>query len=59
MFCEDHGIRRPLSSPRNPQQNGVLERKNRIFQEMDRTILKYAKLLDVYWKGVVYILNKV
>lgn len=28
-FCENHGIMRHLSTPRTPQQNGVVERKNR------------------------------
>ena len=27
-FCEAHGIRRPMTVPRSPQQNGVAERKN-------------------------------
>ena len=27
-FCEANGIRRPLTVPRSPQQNGVVERKN-------------------------------
>ena len=28
-FCEDHGIKRLFSPTRTPQQNGVVERKNR------------------------------
>jgi len=28
-FCEKHGIIHEFSSPRTPQQNGVVERKNR------------------------------
>ena len=28
-FCNEHGIFHNLSSPRTPQQNGVVERKNR------------------------------
>jgi transposase InsO family protein len=27
IFFENHGIRRHLSTPRTPQQNGVVERK--------------------------------
>lgn len=29
VFCENHGIRRQLTIARTPQQNGVVERKNR------------------------------
>ena len=28
-FCNDFGIEHQFSSPRTPQQNGVVERKNR------------------------------
>ncbi|MDL1135892.1 transposase family protein, partial [Yersinia pestis] len=38
-YCEHHGIQRQYSAPRTPQQNGVVERKNRTVQEMARTML--------------------
>ena len=38
-FCEKHGIIHEFSSPRTPQQNGVVERKNRTLQEMARTMI--------------------
>ena len=28
-FCEDHGIKRQISAAKTPQQNGVVEMKNR------------------------------
>jgi transposase InsO family protein len=28
-FCDKHGIKREYTIPRNPQKNGVVERKNR------------------------------
>ncbi|KAL1352527.1 hypothetical protein AAHE18_06G173600 [Arachis hypogaea] len=40
MFCENRGIRHPLTVPRSPQQNGVAERKNRTILNMARTMLK-------------------
>ena len=33
-FCQAQGIRHQYSAPRTPQQNGVVERKNRTLQEM-------------------------
>ena len=39
LFCEEQGIKHELSCPRTPQQNGVVERKNRTLQEMARTML--------------------
>lgn len=38
-FCIDNGIRHEFSAPKTPQQNGVVERKNRTLQEMARTML--------------------
>ena len=43
-YCEDHGIRRPLTVPRSPQQNGVAERKNRTILNMVRSMLKSKKM---------------
>ncbi|KAH9769924.1 hypothetical protein KPL71_012193 [Citrus sinensis] len=38
-LCNDFGIEHQFSSPKTPQQNGVVERKNRSIQEMARTML--------------------
>jgi len=38
-FCEEHGIRREFSTARTPQQNGVVERINRMFQQIARAML--------------------
>jgi transposase InsO family protein len=35
-FYNEHGIKREYTIPRTPQQNGVVERKNRTVQEMAR-----------------------
>ena len=38
-FCNEHGIKKEFSAPKTPQQNGVVERKNWVIQEMARVIL--------------------
>jgi transposase InsO family protein len=62
-FCSKHGIKRKILFSRTPQQNGVVERKNRKVQEMDQTMLMDYKLTYVFWAHVVhtlvYIQNKV
>ncbi|GJU26432.1 ribonuclease H-like domain-containing protein [Tanacetum coccineum] len=43
-FCEMKGIRKEFSVARTPQQNGVVERKNRTLIEAARTMLVDSKL---------------
>ena len=38
-LCDKCGVEHNFSAPRTPQQNGVVERKNRTLAEMCRTIL--------------------
>ena len=38
-FCEKNGIKSEFSAPKTPQQNGVVERKNWVIQEMARVML--------------------
>jgi transposase InsO family protein len=40
IFCKDVGIKRELTTPYNPQQNGVAERKNRTIMEAVKTIVR-------------------
>jgi transposase InsO family protein len=42
-FLEDEGIKHEFSSPYTPQQNGVVERKNRTLLDMARTMLDEYK----------------
>ena len=44
-FCDNEGIRHELSTPKTPQQNGVVERKNRVVQEMARAMIHGKKWL--------------
>ncbi|KAH9698132.1 hypothetical protein KPL71_023896 [Citrus sinensis] len=61
-FCNDLGIEHQFSSPRTPQQNGVVERKNRSIQEMARTMLNENSLPKYFWAEAVntacYVLNR-
>ena len=47
-LCEENGIRRPMTVPRSPQQNGMVERKNRMILDMARSMLKSMKLPKEY-----------
>ena len=62
-FCELNGYNHNFSTPRNPQQNGVVERKNRNLQEMARTMLNEHSLPKYFWAEAIntacYILNRV
>ena len=42
-FCEKSGIKKEFSSPKTPRQNGVVERKNQVIQEMARVIYSTSK----------------
>jgi hypothetical protein len=48
-FCKSTGIRRELTIPHNPQQNGVTERKNRSIEETVRALLNDQGLSMFLW----------
>jgi transposase InsO family protein len=49
-----HGIKRQFFISRTPQQNGVVERKNKTIQEMDQTMLMDSKLTDIFWTHAMH-----
>jgi hypothetical protein len=61
-FCKEGGIKRELSTPYNPQQNGVAERKNRTIMEAVKAMIHDQDLLMHMWeeaaKTVVYVQKK-
>ncbi|MCO5608126.1 hypothetical protein L7F22_062332 [Adiantum nelumboides] len=61
-WCKSEGIRRQLTTPYTPSQNGVVERKNRTIMEMARAMLAHASLPRSYWaearNTAVYIQNR-
>ncbi|KAL8109877.1 hypothetical protein AgCh_025826 [Apium graveolens] len=52
-FCKSKGIVQEFSAARTPQQNGVVERKNRTLVEAARTMLQDAKLPTSFWEEAV------
>jgi hypothetical protein len=53
-YCSNHGIKGQFSVIRIPQQNGVVERKNKTVQEMARTMIMDSKLTDIFWTQAVH-----
>jgi transposase InsO family protein len=52
-FLEDEGIKHEFSSPYTPQQNGIVERKNRTLLDMARTMLDEYKTPDRFWAEAI------
>lgn len=61
-FCTENGITRHYTTPYTPQQNGVVERRNRTVVAMTRIILTGMNLPSMLWgkaiRHSVYILNR-
>nr|GEU59945.1 hypothetical protein [Tanacetum cinerariifolium] len=62
-FCTKKRIRREFGNAITPQQNRVVERRNRTLIEAIRTMLAYAKLPVTFWAEAVntacYVQNRV
>lgn len=60
-YCKRHDIRLQKTIPKTPQQNGVVERMNRIIEERVRCMLSHVKLPTSFWveamKIPVYLIN--
>ena len=48
-FCTRSGISQEFSASITPQQNGVVERKNRVIQEMARAMLHNKDVARNLW----------
>jgi hypothetical protein len=61
-FCRDVGIKRELTTPYNPQQNSVAERKNIMIMEAVRTMIHDQDLPMCLWveatMAAVYVQNR-
>jgi hypothetical protein len=62
-FCLEHGIDQQFSAPRVPQQNRVMERKNRTLVEMARMMQDEHRTPRHFWadaiSNVCYISNRI
>ena len=52
-FCTRSGISQEFFAPITPQQNGVVERKNRVIQEMAKAMLHNKDVARNLWGKVV------
>ena len=52
-FCNRYGISQEFYAPITPQQNGVVERKNRVIQEMAKAMLHNKDVARNLWGEVV------
>ena len=62
-FCKDVKIKRELTTPCNPQQHGVVERKNRTIMEAMKTMIYDQDIPMHLWeevaRNVVYVHNRI
>jgi hypothetical protein len=52
-YLEEEGNKHEFSAPYTPQQNGVVERKNRTLIDMARTMLGEFKMPERFWSEAV------
>jgi transposase InsO family protein len=52
-FLDEEVIKNELSAPYTPQQNGIVERKNRTLIEAARTMLDEYKTPDSFWAEAI------
>ncbi|PRQ39088.1 putative RNA-directed DNA polymerase [Rosa chinensis] len=52
-YCDEHGITHEFSAPITPQQNDVVERKNRILLDMGRVLLHSTGLTPNFWAEAI------
>jgi transposase InsO family protein len=61
-YCTDTGVKRQLTAPYSPQQNGVVERRNQTVVAAARSMLKAANVPAYFWGeavvAAIYVLNR-
>lgn len=63
LFCWANEIKHVISMLYTPQQNGIVERRNRTLLKMVKSMLAFANLLTSLWDEalltVIHVLNNV
>nr|GEV49421.1 NB-ARC domains-containing protein [Tanacetum cinerariifolium] len=63
QYCKENGIARQLTAPYSPQQNRVVERRNRTIMSTTRCMIKATSIPQNFWaeavRHAIYILNSV
>ncbi|GJW01050.1 ribonuclease H-like domain, reverse transcriptase, RNA-dependent DNA polymerase [Tanacetum coccineum] len=63
QYCKENGIAQQLTVPYSPQQNGVVERRNRTIMSITRCMMKATNMAQNFWakavRHAIYILNSV
>jgi hypothetical protein len=52
-YCDDKSIKHKISSKCTPEQNGIVERKNRTLIDMTRSMLAEYNVSDSYWAEAI------
>ncbi|GKA09742.1 putative RNA-directed DNA polymerase [Tanacetum coccineum] len=52
-YCDDTGLKHHFTAPYSPQQNGVVERRNRSVFEIARSMMKSMEVFDMLWGEAV------
>lgn len=63
LWCDEAGIKRHLTAPYSPQQNGVIERRNKTLMEMTRSMMKHMSVPNYLWgeatRHSTYLINRI
>ena len=53
IICNDRPIKRQMSAPRTPPQNGIAERRNRSIMDYARKLMMKKNVSHKYWREAV------
>nr|GEX79244.1 retrovirus-related Pol polyprotein from transposon TNT 1-94 [Tanacetum cinerariifolium] len=63
QYCKENGIARQLTAPYSPQQNRVVERRNKTIMSTTKCMMKATNMPKIFWaeavRYAIHILNSV